>query len=1010
MFFTKLIENYDNQRREKNIFHDLMTKRVHEILLVASLYDSFIVESDGILSEQIYGEYYHLNLSQAPRVTSAYTSESALELFNEKHFDLVILMAGLDLDTPIKLSATLKEMHPETPIILLLNNNSSLPLLEQSCLDISPIDKTFVWNGYSKLFVGIIKYIEDQYNIEHDTGTGMVRVILLIEDSIRYYSRYLPILYSVIMKQTQVLIEDENLVETNKILRMRARPKILLATSYEEAVLLFNKYEPYILTVISDVRFTKDCVINARAGFEFLNMAKERIKDLPVMIQSSELENKEEAHALGAYFADKNSNSLDLELKTFIQENLGFGSFIFRSPDGKVIASARNMAEFTHLLKEIPAESLLFHAVRNHFSAWLLARGEIQFARMLKKYRISDFKDLEAIRDFVIRLIEEMRKFNARGSVISFDEHSLYDMNAIMRLANGSLGGKGRGLTFISSLLENFSIGNQLLDLEVKLPVTVVIGIDAFDQFVERNNLWHFAYSEANQDEVNRAFIACPLSDDLDSKIKRFLSKSTKPLAVRSSGLFEDMLMLPFSGIYSTYILPNSSDNFNVRVRQVEDAIRLIYASMFSKRSRSYFEAASYKLEEERMAIVIQELVGTKHGNYYYPDISGTAQSYNYYPVSYLKPEDGLCVSALGLGAYVVDGGEAFRFCPAYPKLEILSFENQLKSGQKEFYVIDLTRSDFDLLKGEEACYALLPIEEALSHGTLSYTASTLDYENNRLVPGTSAKGPLVINFANILKYDALPFAKAISLILDLGTLAMGTPIEIEYALDLNTENHKPVLYLLQLKPLIRSVSQLDVDLDAVLKEDIVLYSEKSMGNGLDTTITDIVYVDPDTFDRSKTEEIALEIEEVNEKLKLLGRRYVLIGPGRWGTRDRWLGVPVSFGQISNARVIVETALKDFQVDSSLGSHFFHNVTSMNIGYFTVPYKRDDSFIDYDYLKSMQCVSKGKSVIHLTSENPFIILMDGKNSKSIIKKPTIKDLSKEDNEKYCIDGFSELVE
>lgn len=986
MYFNELVAAYDQQRRERNIYHDLMRFRIREVLLVGSLYDSFVVESDGVLTEQIYGEYFKLNLNTVPRVQCAYTAETALDLFSDGRYDLVILMAGLDFAVPLEIAASMKRLWPDTPILLMVTNNTSLASLDMQNPGLAHIDRIFVWNGYSKLFVGMIKYVEDLRNVDADTRTGQVRVILLIEDSVRYYSRYLPVLYKVVLRQTQALIEEEKATETYKLLSMRARPKILLASSYEEAVALFDRYEPYILTVITDLRFPRRGVCDENAGFEFLEMAKARIRDLPVLVQSSEKHVRDRAYVLGASFADKNSESLEHELATYLQENLGFGPFRFRGQAGTVISVARNMDEFLNQLAILPAESIIHHARRNHFSAWLMARGEIQFAKLLKNYRVDDFDSAQEVRDFILRIVWKARRDKSRGVVPSFDESFCREENCMSRLADGSVGGKGRGLVFLRSLLENLDFSQYLQGISVKIPRTALIGIDEFERFLESNGLWSFAYYQAEYEEVRTKFLASPLSASFIERLRRFASTTAQPLAVRSSGLFEDMLMVPFSGIYDTYIIPNSHPDLDVRVKQLCDAVRLIYASLFSKAAREYFETAGYNLEEERMAIVLQEVVGRKRGRWFYPHISGTAQSYNYYPVSYMKPEDGLCVSALGLGSYVVEGGVSHQFSPRYPKIDIVSPEHLIENSQRVFKAIDMERNLPDLSSGEDAALEELGLLEAERDPMFRYVASTWDIGDRNLVPGVMARGPRFINLANILKHDAFPFAQAIEMVLNIGSRSMGTPVEIEYALNIDEPDGCPALYLLQLKPLMHKENQLKVNLENVRPEDCLLVSGKSMGNGRESGITDIVWVDPVRFDRSRTFDIASEIESFDKMFRIENRRYLLIGPGRWGTRDRWLGIPVSYPQISRARVIVEADLPGFHVESSLGSHFFHNVTSMNIGYLTVPGNEQGAFVDWSWLANLPLVSKTQHCNHARVVHPLDILMDGKAGRSVILK------------------------
>jgi hypothetical protein len=996
VYFEELVGSYEASRRERDVFHDLMRWRVREVLLVASLYDSFVVESDGILNEQIYGEYYRLNLNNVPRITSAYTVEAALELFRSGRFDAAILMAGLDFDGPLALARAMKEAWPSVPILLMVTNNSSLERLDLARPELAAVDRVFVWNGYSKLFVGMLKYIEDARNVEADTRTGLIRVVLLIEDSVRYYSRYLPILYQVAMRQTQSLIEREKGGDTYKLLRARARPKVLLASSWEEACSLFERYEPYILTVITDLSFPRGGKADAAAGLDFLRMAKGRIKDLPVMIQSSEAGSREKAEELGAAYADKNSESLERELGDYLRDSLGFGPFRFRSPDGAPLAQAGTMDEFIAALADLPTDSLLYHAERNHFSAWLLARGEIGFAKILRDYEIADFATPVEIRSFIIRLLSDARKDSSRGTIPYFDETTFRDEDSLTRLGDGSVGGKGRGILFIRSLLDNLDFGRYLGDLDVKVPRSAFVGIDEFERFLESNGLWSYAFYEADSEEkLRERFLAAPLDGLFERRLERFIAAVRGPLAVRSSGLFEDMMMVPFSGVYDTYIIPNCHPDHAERLRQLEAAIKLIYVSLFSSRSRSYFEMAKYNLEEERMAVIVQELVGTRRGRWFYPHVSGTAQSFNYYPLSYARPEDGLCVAALGLGSYVVEGLPAYRFCPRYPKLEAMPPERLRSDSQRRFRALDMETAEPDLRRGEDADLVDLELSVAEGDPSFSLLASTWDAQNDRLVPGTASQGMRVVDLSSILQYEALPFARAIEMVLDVGSRSMGTPVEIEYALNLDEASGKPALYLLQLKPLIRAESDSSFEFECEDPGEAFILSEKSMGNGRDATICDIVWVDPPSFDRSATEATAKEIEELDRELRELGRRYVLVGPGRWGTRDRWLGIPVVYSQIANARVIVETEMPGFAVDFSFGSHFFHNVISMNVGYLTVPDRGEvpgggSSFVDWAWLSSFPPDRRTAHCARARLPGPLEIVMDGRKGRAIVRKNGVR--------------------
>jgi len=994
MYFNDLIENYNKEHRERDMFHDLMRYRVNEILLVASLYNSFVIKQDGALAEQIYGEFFSLNLNTVPRVTCAYTPESANEMFCSNKYDMVILMAGLDFDTPLELAGKMKAHDPNVPILLLAMNNSSLAGLDPSRPECKAvIDKIFVWNGYSKLFVAMIKYIEDLRNVDNDTQVGMVPVILLIEDSVRYYSRYLPQLYFVVLNQTKLLLEEERSVETNKIVRMRWRPKILLAANYEEALDLFKRYEPYLLTVISDIRYPVNGVDDPEAGFKFLTEVRARKPETPILLQSSEEENRNKAYAMGAAFVDKNSNTLGHDMIVFFQTHLGFGPFVFKRPDGGELSRAATMDELEIQLRTIPVESIFYHSRKNHFSTWFMARGEVRIAKIMQGYSADDFESSEALRDYLIESIRKTKAAKTRGSIPMLDPNDLTPENSgftetppnkLVRLGDGSVGGKGRGLVFISSLIENSAFSGFSEKMEIQIPYTALIGIDEFDRFMEQNELWGFSWINMSDMEIKKMFVSLPLRRELVDRLRIFLQTTNKPLAVRSSGLFEDMLLVPFSGVYDTYVIPNSAPDFEKRIAELCDAVRLVYASLYFESSRQYFDAASYKIEEERMAIIIQEFAGTKNGRWYYPIISGIAQSYNYYPFSFLKPDDGLCVAGIGHGCHVVSGGAAYRFSPKYPNVDATVSGSRIDSTQRNFYALDMEDPALDLLEGAETTLKCLDISEAENNKDFAMTVSTFNREDDRLEPGIGRPGLRVINFAPILKYDLFPFAEALDAVLDIASKSMGIPVEIEFAVSRREE--KLIFYLLQVKPLIQNTGKQETNIDLQDISRCFVFSGKSMGNGRDTTISNIVWVDPETFSPAHTAAIAKEIETLNAMLKAQGLRYILVGPGRWGTRDYSLGIPVNFPQISFSRVIVETNLPNFNVESSLGSHFFHNVTSMNIGYLSVSPGHDKDHVDWEWLKSLHCEKKTQFCRWSKTEEPLDIVMDGRIANTVIYK------------------------
>ncbi|HRW63733.1 MAG TPA: PEP/pyruvate-binding domain-containing protein, partial [Bacteroidales bacterium] len=778
--------------------------------------------------------------------------EEALEALEYKHYDLVILMMGVDKKTPLKIAATLKKKYPYIPTFLLLNNNSDLAVLEEEKRDLSNIDKVFIWNGDSKVFFAMVKLIEDKVNVENDTKLGLVRVILLVEDSPKYYSRYLPMLYKIIMEQTQRLIEDVNTDDLYKVLKMRARPKILLASTYEEAMDVFNKYKDYFLCVISDVCFPKENELNDSAGFEFIKFVKQNVINLPTVLQSSNPDNAKKSYEIKSNFINKNSETLLQDLKSFINYHLGFGHFVYRDNQGRQIAVAKSMAEFESYLKTVPDDSLIYHAVKNQFSLWLMARGEIQIAKIINPLRISDFQNTSQLRDFLINILKLYRTEQEKGKIVNFSESAILEESNIVSFSPGSLGGKGRGLAFVNTLIYNFKFKELLPLINVRTPRTSIIGTEEFDIFIESNHLMETIHNELDYEKLREIFVQGDLSYSLKKKLKTFLKLITRPIAIRSSSLFEDSITQPFSGIFETYILPNNHPDFEERFQQAMNAIRLVYASIYSNNARNYFKAIDHKVEEEKMAIVIQEVVGNQFADCYYPHISGTAQSHNFYPVAHMKPDEGFAVAALGLGQYVVEGEKAFRFSPEYPTLEIISPKDLYKTSQLYFYAVDMGKKEINLLEGEDAGLIKLDISEAEKQGTLKHLASVYDPENDTIRPGLDSYGPRIINFANILKFEYIPLAKTISIILEVVKEALGSPVEIEFAIDLNKDKSGLAsFYLLQIKPLVCHEDDYNVDMNQIDREHLVLYSEKTMGNGRIQNIKDVIYVVPEKFDNT---------------------------------------------------------------------------------------------------------------------------------------------------------------
>ncbi len=978
---------FNKQVIDKYIYFDMMKYKVKEILFVATLYDAFILENEDRFFEQFMGEIYQYSLFSLPRITGVTSAEEALELLGTTHFDLVILMVGLDSKTPIELGKKIKQKHPQLNIHLLLNQKSNIKYFEDLVPTIKWIEKLYVWNGDSQIFFAIVKSIEDHANVEDDTKIGLVRIILLIEDSAQYYSKYLPILYSIFFSQVQQSLEEVEKNELEKICRMRSRPKILHARNYEDAIYFYNKYKDFLSCVISDVEFEQDGKMNKTAGICFIKYIRSHLINLPVILQSADPHNEKIAQDLGVTFINKNSESLLNELKKFLKHNLRFGDFVFRDKEGNPIAVARSMREFETLFQQIPEESLYVHGIDNQFSLWFMARGEIQLAKTLNPIKISDFEDLEEFRYFFLNTLKKYKEEKKRGKILNFDETSILDEKNIVSFASGSLGGKGRGLAFINTLIYNLDFSNYTREINIRTPITAIIGTDEYENFLDKNHLYDKIIDpNASYLEIRQQFIHGNLSSPLIKKLKVFVRQVNKPIAVRSSSLFEDSLTQPFAGVFDTYIVPNNNNNKKVTLDRLITAIKLVFASVFSDNARTYFKAIHHKVEEERMAVILQELVGNQHDHYYYPEISGIAQSYNFYPIAQMKPEEGFAVTAIGLGTYVVGGRKSYRFSPTYPAIEMYTTEDLLKSTQVEFYALDLSRKKIDYLKeGELASLFLLDISAAEKHGTLKHCVSVYNRNNDKIEPGLNANGPCIINFADILKFNYIPLAETISVLLNTAKEAFGAPVEIEYAIDLSGSQHNlPTFYLLQIKPLVGNQLHVDFDLEHTDASKTVLFTSSSLGNGKIDYISDVIYVHIPAFDKMKTFKMVKEIEYINKMMQKQNREYILIGPGRWGTRDQYLGIPVDWSQISNARVIVEVSLSNYPLDSSLGSHFFYNLTSMNIGYFSVLDSSKTDYIRWKMLNNQKIIYQTDYFRHVRFKNPLTVLMNGKQKTSAI--------------------------
>ena len=979
---------YNKFKYGEDIFHTLMRHRVREVLLVSTFYDAFMLEQDGRISEQVLGQYRELNLTLEPRITSVPTGEEALRKLQKNSYDLVITMPHIGEIKPTELAQKAKEIQPDIPVLLLLNSQSEIEKYGYDGGNKGEIDNVFIWKGDPKLFLAMIKYIEDLRNIERDTRVGMVRVILLVEDSISFYSRYLPELYVEIVSQVQRLISEE-LSTIQRNTRMRSRPKVLMAHTYEEAIEVVEKYASNLLCVITDIRYPNQGELDPSAGLKLVSYLNERGLRVPVTLQSAEESLALKAEELRVAFLNKSSKSLMADLSHFIHANLGFGDFVFRDGSGEAIDTAQTMAEFEAKLAHIPDASLLYHSTRNHFSTWLQAHGAIHEARAMKPMTIDDFSSASRLRDYLANIFMEVRAQKHKGRIVDFEVHNAGAEGEITRLSHGSLGGKGRGIAFLNALLTTMEFKNRFPGLQITVPQTAFIGTSEYDRFVKENLIRERIREETSDEEIKQLFVAAKLSQELRTKLRVFLSRVRTPLAVRSSGLLEDSQSQPFAGVYQTYMLPNNHVEKRVRLRQLENAIKLVYASTFLHNAQSYIHRIDYRSEEEKMAVIIQEIAGSKHESYFYPHFSGVAQSYNYYPTSYMKHADGTVSVALGLGYWVVGGNHCYRFCPRFPKLQILQPEELMKNSQTQFYALDLLNNDFDLVEGETATLATLELADAERQGTLNHIASTWDHSDGRLRDTIRIPGPRVLTFASVLKFREIPLAEVLEELLDIGEKAFGTPVEMEFAVDMSRppeRNGEAALYVLQIRPL--SVDQLtqEIHFDDAHHDELILYTNNSMGNGVVSDIYDVVYIDPLKWDRTRTMEMQRQLRAINESFPR-ERKYILIGPGRWGSRDRFLGVPVQWAEIDRAKVIVETTLDGFFVEASQGTHFFHNVVAMNAGYFTVPHCSDQEFIDWDWLREQDAVKETTFFRHVRVERPFVVQMSGRQGVAMIYKP-----------------------
>lgn len=970
------------------VFRDLMAYRVHEVLLVSSLYDSYIMEEDGQLAESIDAEYYQLKLSYAPRITQVSTAEAALEVLGTRAFDLVITMTRLgDMDV-IRFARAVKTLFPDLPIVLLADNP---PAANRVKLQNRPpcLDQVFVWRGDVAIFLAIIKFIEDRYNIDRDTRLAGVRTILLIENSVRFYSSYLPMLYTELTKQTQALVAD-GVNTRQRLRRMKARAKILLAETFEEAWDLYRTYQGYTLGIISDARFPRGGQTDPEAGLEFVRRVKAEDPDMPALIQSSDQGMEGPAASLGAAFLNKRSPRLLEELRRFMQTSLGFGDFVFMLPDGREVDRVSDLAGMSRALRTIPEECLRFHASRNHFSNWCMARTEFTLAARMRPLKITEFPSTEDLRSYLVDSFSRLWTDTRRGVVAEFSRGDFDERSGFSRIGAGSMGGKGRGLGFINSLIWKLRDEEDMREARVFVPPAVVIGTDVFDTFLAENHLSALALSDAPDEEINRAFLAGSLPDGTVGDLRAFIERIRYPLAVRSSSLLEDSYDQPFAGIYKTFMLSNNNPDPEPRFSDLCAAIKLVYASTFSRNAKAYLHNTPHRPEEEKMAVVLQQVVGRRHDTYFYPDFAGVARSYNYYPVLDLRPEDGIALVALGFGRTVLEGGTSIRFSPGAPQSlpQFCSTAEILRNAQREFYALDLNRSLFRAVHSQEDTLVQLDLAAAEEHETLGPMASVYSPDNDAVYDGLSRSGIRLVTFAPMLKSGTSPLPKILKRLLKLGHEVMSCPVEIEFVVNLAGTDGIPDFGVVQIRPMAVEVGteNLEEAMRTLTPEEILCSSQQALGHGHVREIQDVVYVRLEAFDRGVTQDIAREVEALNRQLEADGRPYLLIGPGRWGTADRWLGIPVEWRQISGARAIIETDMDDLPVVPSEGTHFFQNLTSFGIGYFTVHGRAGGGWVDYDWLAGQMATTETRYLRHIRLERPLDLRIDGRSRRGVVLK------------------------
>lgn len=968
-------------------FANLMNKRIYNVLLIATKYDSFMLEDDGRVDEQIFNEYTSLSLRYPPRFTQVTTEEEALNELKNRNFELIICMPNMDNRDIFAAASEIKVHYPNIPIVVLtpFSKEVSKRIANE---DLSAIDYVFSWLGNSELLLAIIKLIEDKMNAPDDTASVGVQIILLVEDSIRFYSSALPHLYKFVLEQSQMFAK-EALNDHQRTLRMRGRPKIKLARNYEEAVRIFDQYRDNMLGIISDMSFMHNGVKDPYAGYKFGQYVRKTGLIIPFVLESSEASNHVYAKELNASFIDKNSKSYPQDLKKKIMQRFGFGDFVILNPHTKEeIMRIKDLKDLQKKVFQIPDDSLVYHLSRNHFSRFFYSRAMFPPAEVLKHVDVSDYKDMDEARKLIFDLIVQYRRMKNTGVVAVYQKDRFDEYSNFARIGDGSLGGKGRGLAFIGAMVKRYP-KLESDNFAVNIPKTVVICTDIFDEFMETNELYPVALGDADDETILRYFLRASLPSRLIEDLMAFFDVVKSPIAVRSSSLLEDSHYQPFAGIYSTYMVPKIEEKYDM-LRTVSDAIKAVYASVFYKDSKAYMTATSNLIDQEKMAIVLQEVVGSRYNDHFYPTMSGVARSLNFYPIGNEKAEDGIANIALGLGKYIVDGGQTLRFSPRHPHsiLQMSTMDFALRETQTRFYALDLKNMAEAFSVDDALNLVKLGLKDADAEGSLKYIVSTYDPYDQIIRDGYYPGGRKILSFVNILQHDVFPLADTLDQILRIGQQEMGRPVEIEFAVNMDPSDHtRATFYLLQIRPIVDNKEIMDEDLSLVKNEETILSSTSVLGHGIVGDVQDIIYVKTGAFNSSNNQLIAYEIEKMNRSFTDQEKGYVLVGPGRWGSSDSWLGIPVKWPHISNARVIVECGLENYRVDPSQGTHFFQNLTSFGVGYFTVNPFKGDGWFDEAFLNAQPAVEETEYLRHVHFDTPITIKMDGKKSLGVVLKP-----------------------